>query len=123
MAILNFNKKFAAKVRNGKKKQTIRAFRKYPIRSGDKLHLYTGLRSKAASKLREVICYSVSIIQISEEGILFNSSLDRPPYYTASSINQLNEFARADGFKDWEEMKAWWLNVHGLPFTGNLIQW
>ncbi len=44
MALLGFKKRFADKVRTGRKRQTIRAFRKYPIVPGETLYLYTALR-------------------------------------------------------------------------------
>lgn len=46
MALLNFKKRFAPLVESGTKTHTIRAWRKHPIREGEMLHLYTGLRQK-----------------------------------------------------------------------------
>jgi hypothetical protein len=33
------------------------------------------------------------------------------------------QFAVADGFSCWEEMRQWFEHQHGLPFTGILIRW
>jgi hypothetical protein len=31
--------------------------------------------------------------------------------------------AKADGFASWADMRAWFSDVHGLPFHGQLIGW
>lgn len=79
MALLNFQKQFADLIEAGTKRQTIRAARKYPIKVGDKLYLYTGLRTKYCRKLKTkfdkidekgktfVICKSVQDIIIEPE--------------------------------------------------------
>lgn len=126
MAILNFQKRFADKVRRGIKQQTIRAFRKYPIEFGERLYLYTGLRTKLARKLRgEAWCIGTRFIEITEVGITIYYKNTRPDRMVARSrsLARLNRFAVADGFKDWAEMKAFWLETHGLPFEGTLIKW
>jgi hypothetical protein len=128
MAILSFKKRFAGKVRNGRKRQTIRGFRKYPIKPGDKLYLYTALRTKWAKKLREVWCKSNVLIHI-----YFNSREIILPDAVLHTDAELNAFARADGFKDFDDMKAFWIAEHGVkkgkrkvilrPFKGTLIKW
>ena len=56
--IYNFQARFAEAVEQGRKLQTIRAARKdgKVAKIGEVLHLYTGLRSKGARKLREARC-------------------------------------------------------------------
>lgn len=120
MPILNFNKKFASKVKRGLKTQTIRRFRKFPIKPGDKLYLYTGLRTKYAKKLREAICIDTEIIRIDHDGIERERRLRKSFFHEREALNR---FAKSDGFKDWNEMLTWWLKVHGLPFEGTLISW
>ncbi|MGR9108748.1 MAG: hypothetical protein ACU843_17665 [Gammaproteobacteria bacterium] len=34
-----------------------------------------------------------------------------------------DRMARADGFIDAADMKEWFEETHGLPFTGTLIRW
>lgn len=34
-----------------------------------------------------------------------------------------DDFARADGFKDYDDMMGWFEKTHGLPFYGWLIAW
>lgn len=128
MAILGFKKRFAGKVRNGRKKQTIRAFRKYPIKPGETLYLYTALRTKWAEKLRVVTCKSVELIHI-----YFNQGIIILPEQTIDTKQELNAFAKADGFKDWDDMKAFWFAEHGVKkgkrktilrkFEGTLTKW
>ena len=119
MAILNFHKRFAEKVEAGTKRQTIRNFRLYPIQVGDKLYLYTGLRTKHTRKLLESVCLRNRVIRITRRSITIQDMAT----IKFSDTFKLNRFAREDGFKDWAEMKAWWLKVHKLPWTGNLIEW
>jgi len=128
MALLGFKKRFAEPVRSGRKRQTIRAFRKYPISPGETLYLYTALRTKYAEKLKEVRCKQVGLITI-----FINSGeiITKDGVYNTKS--ELNAFAKRDGFKDWEDMKAFWIAEHGVKkgkrkvilrkFTGILIKW
>jgi len=64
MPALNFHKQFAPAVEDGSKRQTIRALRKHPIRSGDHLYHYTGMVTKACRKLREDIATEAVHIEI-----------------------------------------------------------
>ncbi len=46
MPSLNFEKQFVPLIESGQKRQTIRVERKNPIKVGDKLYLFSGLRTK-----------------------------------------------------------------------------
>ena len=35
----------------------------------------------------------------------------------------LNQFAKADGFKNWAALYEWFAATHGLPFEGWVIDW
>jgi len=37
--------------------------------------------------------------------------------------HQIEHLALADGFDSYEDMAAWFLHTHGLPWDGFLIQW
>jgi hypothetical protein len=39
------------------------------------------------------------------------------------TVDDDDEFARADGFKDAADMLAWFSETHALPFEGILIRW
>ena len=116
MPILNFQKQFAEAVKNGTKKQTIRATRKYPIKKGDTLYLYTGLRTKSAEMLKEVICKDALDIKIDWYKVVL-------PTTTINYLEKLEAFAKADGFEDWTALLSWFEDTHGLPFKGQLILW
>ena len=118
MPILNFQKQFAAAVESGEKSQTIRAPRKHPIRVGDTLYLYTGLRTKSVRKLGEAKCRSVVRVFIPRGGVHLVVDNKELLY-----LDQLNPFAQSDGFEDWYEMVRWFEKNHGLPFVGMLIKW
>ena len=118
MPALNFKQQFAEAVKDGYKRQTIRALRKNPIKEGDTLYLYTGMRTKNCEKLNEVICDDVLDFGIHMDGW----GCDVGPCMIRDK-NELNKIARADGFVDWVEMVRWFIDTHGLPFKGNLILW
>ncbi len=116
MPALNFQPHFAELVESGKKCQTIRPPRKRPIKVGDTLYLYTGMRTKACRKLGEVEVESVAQIQIrNERDVWVNSKqLD---------VDQRLSLAAKDGFDWFSEMADWFDRRYGLPFNGALIRW
>lgn len=146
MAALSYKGRFVEYVENGLnefssskkivrvKKQTIRNFRKHPIKVGETLYHYYGMRTKWCKKLGESICTSVHKIVIRKKSITI---LFRGPDVRAcgGKINiaaklttktELDSFAYADGFDDWETMRKWWSITHGencFPFVGQLIKW
>lgn len=133
MALLGFKERFYEKIRNGSKRQTIRKPRKYPIVPGETLYLYTGLRTKHSKKIRQVICKSVCEISISfnNDRIILHIKFLLGPINIC--VKDLDLFAKQDGFKDWADMKAFWLAEHGIKkgkrkviltvFKGWLITW
>src|SRR5665648_136068 len=60
------DKDYATRLKIKPKTTTIRATRKRPFKKGDKLFLFSGLRTKYCHKLGEVICLKVEDIEISE---------------------------------------------------------
>lgn len=116
MVAYNFQVRFAPLVESGIKCQTIRAARKSRhARKGEPVQLYTGMRTGACRKLRDPdpLCVLSTYCAIREDGI----TLGNHPR------TDLDEFARGDGFADFEAMKAWFRDTHGLPFIGRLIVW
>ncbi len=116
MPALNFQERFAELVENGEKRQTIRRVRKRPIKPGDMLYLYTGMRTKRCRKLRLARCEKVESIRIEKYGgaIISDEGWIEPAF--------LQAFAEEDGFDSWEEMRDWFDKQYGLPFEGALIQ-
>lgn len=115
MPAINFQKQFAIAVQNGEKRQTIRAHRKRQFVVGDKLRLYTGMRTKQCHFLRESTAIAVHEILIEEDRVfLDNSELDN---------DSLEELASADGFESIDEFFDFFCSTYALPFEGQLIRW
>lgn len=118
MVAYNFQTCFADAVSNGQKRQTIRALRKdnRHAKPGDRLQLYTGMRTKHCRKLidPDPICACVETITIHAKGIR---------HADGHACMNPDVVARRDGFADFAEMADWFGKTHGLPFTGALIQW
>jgi len=70
MPALNFKKQFIEKILSGEKKQTIRAMRKRPFKVGDRLYLYTWMRTRWCRKLGEAVCTKVEHIKIYYKNII-----------------------------------------------------
>ena len=124
MPLLNFNKRFAAQVESGGKKQTIIKMRKIPIKAGDKLFLYTGLRTKYCRKLGEGICKRVRhiLIEMKKDGIshhFITVNGDKECLYGEI----LRNIAIQDGFLSVVELISFFKKTHSLPFNGQIINW
>ena len=124
MVAYNFQRQFADKVASGEKSQTIRAERRdgRHAKVGDRLQLYTGMRTKACRKLRDPdpVCVVSRRIEIHDDRIVLH--VDGRTVNGRSSV-ATESMARADGFADFNAMKDWFRQTHGLPFTGRLIAW
>ncbi len=120
--ILMFNRKsFVESIRNGTKIHTIRADRRNRWKEGMTIHFWKGNpRIPKSNPYRFGIgkCSKVFEINIDPES----------DWVTIKGINQfkniykiddLNEFAVNDGFKDWEDMKTWFAGY----FEGHIIFW
>lgn len=131
MVALNFQSQFADDVECGNKCRTIRAPRKdgRNPKPGDKLQLYTGMRHKGCRKLAEVICRRVRRVEIDHMGITLNGRklyCGNAPAYQAGPCPEEDydsDFARADGFGTFQDMREFFEAQHGLPFKGLLIEW
>ena len=118
MSALSFKKQFAQDVESGKKRQTIRAIRKdfRKIKPGEKLYLYTGMRTKGCRKLKESDCISVRHFRmITSTTWTINGKL-------ATDAEQV-QIAEDDGFTCVVDMVEFFRDVHGLPFEGHIINW
>ncbi len=115
MPAFNFQAMFADAVANGSKRQTIRAKRKNRPRVGQMAHCYSGMRTRNCRRLGEWKIVSVMHVRIDDAGVLLDGAAVRAV--------ELDTFARADGFENWERMLNWFRNAHGLPFHGDLVMW
>lgn len=116
MVAYNFQTQFAEAVANGEKRQTIRALgKRRHAKVGDKLELYTGMRTRTCRKLREAVCHDVCTILI---------DVDRIWTFQPQEVHtDLDRFARMDGFPNWSAMREFFTKTHGLPFEGVMIRW
>jgi hypothetical protein len=112
------------------KRQTIRAIgRRRHAHPGETLQLYTGMRTKQCRKIGEARCVSVDPIRIDFK-YRYHPSWPAgriewgDPFHVCQGQENLNNFARQDGFLDWNEMLVFWGEEHGLgEFRGVMIRW
>lgn len=112
MIVRLFQPRFASLVESGVKLQTLRKTPKRMPKVGSKISLRVWTGNPYRSKQRVL---KESIITRVEPFDLDAMRLDEPAKRDA--------FARADGFADWADMLAWFVQTHGLPFRGILIAW
>ncbi len=117
------DKDYATRLKIKPKTTTIRATRKRPFKKGDKLFLFTAMRTKQCQRLGTVICLKVEAVAMDEGDIMANMQV-----HVSISIdgirltdNEAERIARQDGFENWEGMTAWFKKMHGIPFTGQRI--
>lgn len=116
MVAINFSADFAGKVSRGEKCQTIRQTKRGKV--GNNCQLYTGQRTKFCRRLRkdEPPLLHVTPIMIRPEGFVVGD--------TYLVLRNKNAFARADGFKDYAAMVAWFKARYGSStFHGYLHIW
>lgn len=113
MPALNFQARFAPLIISGAKRQTIRRVRKTPIKPGDRLCLYTGMRTKGCRKIGEAVCEDTASVWIYDDHINVGGRYFPP----------LDLFAKADGLSSWAEMRDFFREHYGLPFKGVIIYW
>lgn len=126
MTLINFKKQFAPAVENKTKWQTIRKPRKIPFNVGEKLQLYTGLRTKNCRKLHDAISLSIQNVEIEAwprhgggnyiKIIVDGETLNYPAdlrFAKADGFDSLNDFATF--FKSMN-LEKYQLIKWGLPF-------
>lgn len=115
MPSLNFKPQFVEAIRARTKKHTIRAPRVIPVKVGDKLFLFSGLRHRGAYRIltEAVICSQIQEIVIGKSDVTIDGQLCSP--------DECQRLANADGFDDFETMLTFWEGK--LPFTGHIIHW
>lgn len=116
MVALNFSPQFADDVEAGRKTQTIRQTAR--VKPGQRVHLYTGQRTKACRKLGEGTCTDVTAITLTVRRAIFGT------YHLILPDSRLHDFAVLDGFPDYEHMWNWFDNQYKkAAFEGWLIRW
>ncbi|MEM9734219.1 MAG: ASCH domain-containing protein [Pseudomonadota bacterium] len=126
MPALNFQKRFADDVERRIKRQTVRAHRKDNrphCKVGDRLKLYTGMRTKKCRLLDVVTVTRIDTIKINTIDMWLNGNLLHATLHSRDADMTDDEFAEADGFDGFMDMAAWFAETHGLPFEGVVIYW
>ena len=122
MVVYNFQRRFADPIAAGTKTHTIRRNgKRRHARPGEELQLYTGLRTKAAAKIivPDPVCIDALTIAIDvREDTIASIAIKGFP------IQELENFAKSDGFLHLKEMHEFFLRMHGPGvFHGTLIEW
>lgn len=124
MVGFNFQPEFIRDIKSGKKHGTIRRTRR--CEPGDKMHLYTGMRTKDCKLIAVKKCVSVQRIIIEPRGLTFEKpELDGKfaglIYLDGASSNA---HAVADGFTSYMKMYEWFLGRYKTDvFHGFLHRW
>ncbi|GAL87721.1 hypothetical protein MYP_4952 [Sporocytophaga myxococcoides] len=120
MTLINFARsEFVKSVKDGSKNFTIRKMRKHPFNKGEKLQLYTGLRTRHAIKLRDAICKNVWDLRIEEHEGSFLFKLDG----RRLSHERVEGIARKVGFSSVDLWIKYFKEKYKFPFEGQLIEW
>ena len=124
MTAYSFQRQFVDPILAGTKVQTIRADRRGRnphVRPGGALQLYTAMRTKHCAKIGDARCSSIQPIRIEVENAMICGASGN----CLTTIDELDDFARRDGFHDWIRMRLFWQQHHPTTpvFTGVLIHW
>lgn len=122
MPLYNFKPQFAALIRSGAKRQTIRARgKRLPPQPGEVAHCYTGLRTRNVCVLGKFPIKDVTPISISVPGrVVSMPGLSRWRELDEVEIEQL---ARDDGFDSADAFFKFFAAEHWSTFSGFLIKW
>lgn len=120
MIVRMFKPRFAPLVESGAKTQTVRPVPKRMPRVGEPISLRTWTDLPYRSKqrvLREATITAVFPVKMTQGdgGQLLLS--------VAHGTVDEEAFARADGFSSARAMARWFIDQHGLPFSGIVIRW
>lgn len=127
MVAYSFQKRFAPQIIAGTKRQTIRLPRKRHARPGEKVQLFTGMRTRHCKKIiPDPFCTVVLPISIRlNAGRIVEVDLGTWASGRWTQIACLDMFARQDGFENLDDMSEFWARAHGdiEHFDGVLICW
>jgi hypothetical protein len=115
MTTFSFKPEFVPKILSGEKQSTIRSTKRCGV--GDKMQLYTGLRTKKCKKLMEVICIGVAPIVISASSVW---KMGKTEGNVKPSVAPLHE---QEGFMNVRDMMDFFRQQYGLPYRGWIHAW
>jgi len=116
MPALNFKKDFVPLILDLSKPHTIRVERNHPIKKGDTLYLYYGLRTKSCVLIGTAPCIDVQRINIypGHKVLLDDDWL---------TDDQIRRLARRDGFSETEDFFKFFENTYALPTNNMRLIW
>lgn len=125
--ILTFKPQFVEPIKAGTKIHTIREDKKGRWKTGMKIQFWNGNPRNVKAKPHQFqsgICTDVKQINIDIDWskiFIIGSNLSDTTVITG--ISKLNEFAVKDGFKDWNEMRQWFMDQYPdiVVFVGKII--
>lgn len=122
---IHFHNRFVDPIEAGTKVHTVRCGKRR-YRTGQILQMETGPRFKPAFFTEQLIL-RVRDITISDRTVMVWSDKD-----TGCLVPPLDDFARADGFRGWEDLRQFFLAMYGFKgpdgksvylVHGQLVQW
>jgi uncharacterized protein YqfB (UPF0267 family) len=121
MVAYSFKRQFAEPILTGTKGGTIRGDRRRHARPSEELQLYTGMRTKHCRLITRKTCIAVEVIHLD----FIVSRIAIGGHLWLSDDDELDIFARFDGFQSWPELAAFWRGTHGDvdEFNGWHIRW
>ncbi|PHR94022.1 MAG: hypothetical protein COA69_00035 [Robiginitomaculum sp.] len=119
MVAINFSV-FLDKVETREKRMTIRRTTRGKV--GDKLQLYTGMRTKKCRKLvdEDATLQEIAPVKIDETSTQIYRNLFGVVQWAHIDPE---DFAQKDGFDCFEDMKTFFRKQYGLPFVGVAHSW
>lgn len=134
MAGLGFKKQFGPKILDGSKVGTIRANRKRPIKVGERLYLFTGMRTKNCQRIGEKTALHVVPIKLlpqpsngADVRVIYGGGDESAIAGRLATRTELDHFAVGDGFASWDDLCAFWHKEHPESktewFSGTWILW
>lgn len=116
MVAFNFQAQFVPMIVSGAKTQTIRQTKR--AKPGDRIQLYTGMRTKKCRKLvdPDPVCRLVDYVSIRPEYLTLGNKALHP--------GDADAFAVRDGFEGYDTMVQWFIETYGSPyFVGYVHTW
>lgn len=120
MGIYNFEARFVPFILAGTKTHTIRELRAHPDKTGNILHLYSGLRHPGAKLLFRARCTGVQSITIRQDRWAKHGYAIAIDGHLLSD-DEMTDLVNRDGFKCFGDFIDYW--KQRLPFEGQIIHW
>lgn len=122
MVSFSFQPDFVEPIEGGQKIQTVRQTLRCKV--GDRMHLYTGLRTKQCKLIAVKQCVMVARVLIEPRGVsIGNAVRDNYEMLTLDAAHS-DLFAMADGFLNYRAMYQWFLNQYNrTEFSGFVHRW